>query len=87
MKPAWKKYLLYGSLIIVVVALILAGYSATWTGFGDYALPNGDFVRGKTLWDWLELLIIPLVLAIGAFYLQRSERAVERKAAEDRARL
>ncbi len=87
MKPAWKKYLLYGSLIIVVVALILTGYSAAWTGFGDYALPNGDFMRGKTLWDWMELLIIPLVLAIGAFYLQRSERAVERKAADDRARL
>lgn len=41
----------------------------------------------KTLWDWMELLIIPLFLAGGAFYLQRSERAVERKAADDRAKL
>ena len=30
-----------------------------WTGF-----------KGKTLWDWLQILIIPLVLASGAFYLQ-----------------
>ena len=27
-----------------------------WTGF-----------KGKTLWDWLQLLIIPLVLAVGGF--------------------
>jgi uncharacterized protein YjbI with pentapeptide repeats len=87
MKQAWKKYLLYGSIVIIGLVLILAGYGVTWTGFGDYTLPTGNFVRGKTLWDWLELLIIPLVLAGGAFYLQRSERAVERKAAEDRAQL
>lgn len=41
----------------------------------------------KTLWDWMELLIIPLVLAIGAFFLNRSERTIERKTAEDRAKL
>lgn len=49
-------------------------------------LKNTGFV-GKTLWDWMELLVIPLVLAIGAFYLERSERAVDCKTAEDRAKL
>jgi uncharacterized protein YjbI with pentapeptide repeats len=39
----------------------------------------------KMLWDWMELLIIPLVLAMGAFYLNKSERAVERQSAEARA--
>ena len=38
----------------------------------------------KTLWDWLELLVIPVFLAGGAFYLNRSERAVEREIATDR---
>jgi uncharacterized protein YjbI with pentapeptide repeats len=35
----------------------------------------------------MELLIIPAVLAIGAFYLNRTEREVERKSAENRADL
>jgi hypothetical protein len=26
-------------------------------------------LRGKTLWDWLQILIIPAALAIGAFYI------------------
>lgn len=38
----------------------------------------------KTLWDWMELLVIPVVLAVGAFYLNRSERTVERQIAERR---
>jgi uncharacterized protein YjbI with pentapeptide repeats len=94
MKPTWKKYLSNGSVIIVggglifiLIRLILAGYKVDWTGFGNYASPNGVVVRGKTLWDWMDLLVIPLVLALGAFFLQRSERAVERKAADDRAKL
>ena len=33
------------------------------------------------------IVIIPFVLAGGAFYLNRSERAIERKTAEDRAKL
>jgi uncharacterized protein YjbI with pentapeptide repeats len=94
MKQARKKYLLYatviivgGGLIFILIRLILAGYRVDWTGFGDYASTNADIVRGKTLWDWMELLVIPLVLALGAFSLQRSERAVDRKIAEDRAKL
>lgn len=38
----------------------------------------------KTLWDWMELLVIPLFLAIGAFFLNRSERAAEREIAKNR---
>jgi len=41
----------------------------------------------KTLWGWMELLIIPLVLALGAFLLNRSERVIERQSAEGRAKL
>ncbi len=58
-----------------------------WTGFADFITPNGDYVRGKTLWDWLELFIIPIVLAVGAFLLNRSEREIERQRAEERTKL
>ena len=91
MKSTWKKYLLYSAYILIASGLlyglsqlILAGYSASWTGFGERTLSNGDIVGEKTLWDWMDLLIIPFVLAIGAFFLNRSERAVERQIAEER---
>lgn len=79
MKQVWKKYLLYGGAVIVggiLLFVLIETIRAKNTGFGT-----------KTLWDWMQLLVIPLVLAIGAFYLERSERAVDRKTAEDRARL
>jgi uncharacterized protein YjbI with pentapeptide repeats len=31
----------------------------------------------KTLWDWLELLVVPTVLVIGAFWLNRAQRQRE----------
>lgn len=40
--------------------------------------------QGKTLWDWLELLIIPIVLAIGGFTLDQlqSDREAARAAVQ-----
>jgi len=40
---------------------------------------------GKTLWDWMQLLIIPAVLATGAVYFNRAERRNELQIAEQRA--
>ena len=76
MKQKWKSYLLYASLIIVGGSLLFILEETIRlgnTGFGT-----------KTLWDWMELLIIPLFLAGGAFYLNRSERVTERGIATDR---
>jgi len=94
MKSTWKKYLLYSAYLLIGIGilyglskLILAGYSVSWTGFGESTLSNGNIVGEKTLWDWMELLIIPLVLALGAFFLNRSERATERDTAEKRSEL
>jgi uncharacterized protein YjbI with pentapeptide repeats len=78
MKPTWKKYLLYGSVLIIggsLLFILIQTIRAKNTGF-----------ETKTLWDWMELLIIPLILAIGAFYLNKSERTVEREIAMDRQR-
>lgn len=83
MKSTWKKYLLYttytllaSGLLYGLLQLILSGYAVTWTGF-----------QTKTLWDWMDLLIIPIVLALGAFFLNRSERAVDRENVNKRAEL
>lgn len=88
MKQRWIKYLLYSITVLVVsgfaLFLIQLGYSYSWTGFGEFTLTNPDAVRSKTLWDWMELLIVPLVLAGGAFFLNRSERNTEREISTDR---
>jgi hypothetical protein len=55
--------ILVGAIILVVaIALISIGYRFDWTGF------NGNNKSGKTLWDWLQLLIIPAVLTLGAIW-------------------
>ena len=98
MKPTWKKYLLYARntilknlliliLLIILGQIILSGYPESWTGFGAYTSPTGEYVREKTLWDWMQLLIIPLFLTGAAVSLNRSEKNVERQLAEDRAKL
>jgi hypothetical protein len=45
--------------LTVFAALVLAGYLVplSWTGFG-----------GNTLWDWLELILLPLVVATAALW-------------------
>ena len=45
------------------------------------------YLYGNTLWDWLELLIVPAVLAGGAIWFNRSQRnrelALEERRAEE----
>ncbi len=62
-------------ILVVVIALIIVGYRFDWTGF------NGKNKSGKTLWDWMQLLFIPVVLAVAGFWFNHRER----KAAELRA--
>lgn len=75
----WKKYLLYASIIIIGAAL---AYILTQT-----VLAKNTGFETKTLWDWMELLIIPFVLALGAFVLNRSEKNLERQNLEARSNL
>ena len=54
-----KNFLLLFLLILAIVAIVsnwIANFK--WSGF-----------QKKSFWDWLQLLIIPLMLALGAFYL------------------
>jgi hypothetical protein len=42
---------------------------------------GGWGLASKSLWDWMELLIIPIVLALGAWWLRGEERKSEQRAA------
>lgn len=66
--------------IVLGVLVILGGYRFhwDWTGF------NGNNKSGKTLWDWLQLLIIPVILAIGGFWLNQIQRGREQRTTEQR---
>ncbi len=56
-------FVLILAIVAVVAGLLILGYANDWTGFGDYLSQSGEFQRARTLWDWLELLLLPLVLA------------------------
>lgn len=76
MKLILKKVLAYVSVTIIgagLIFILIETIIAKNTGF-----------ETKNLWDWLELLIVPLVIAFGAYYLNRSERAIEREIAAER---
>ena len=45
---------------------------------------NVSGLRGKTLWDWLQLLIIPAVLAVGGYLFNYTLSKNERNAADRR---
>jgi uncharacterized protein YjbI with pentapeptide repeats len=70
---------------VLVVFLIRKGYDYTWTGFGSRSasLPAEP---AKTLWDWLDLLIVPLFLALGAFFLDGSRKRSDQGIEKDRQR-
>jgi len=67
-------------ILVVVVPLIIVGYRFDWTGF------NGNNKTGKTLWDWLQLFIIPFALAIIAILFNRAERKNEQATSYDNQR-
>src|SRR3712207_9358116 len=60
------------------------GYDLPWTGFGQTEVKEG-VQSSKTLWDWLKLLIVPAVLAVGGYLFTRSENRATQAVAERRA--
>lgn len=69
-----------GFWIFVFIALlifILIGYKFPSLGFSEYTLPSGEFQRGKTLWDWIQLLVTPVILALLAYYLTNAQKDKE----------
>jgi hypothetical protein len=71
-------------LMLFVLAVAIFGWG--WTGFnskvGPQLVNNEQYRPAKTLWDWLQLLIIPASIAAGTFWLDS-----RRKRAEDERRL
>src|SRR5258708_3767337 len=79
-----------GVIVLVgLIGLIFAGYwfNWDWTGFNQHIGPRvPQYQPTKTLWDWLQLLIIPLVLAAGALLFNLATTRTEQKIALDKQR-
>ncbi len=94
--------------LVVAITLIIVGYWFDWAGFSGYnkitvahtisgtnagtVIRTEEYQPGRTLWDWMQLLFIPVVLAVAGFWFNHRERKAaelraenERQAAELRA--
>ena len=63
--------LIWAAVALLTALVLVAGYVRgrwTWEGTG---------FSGASLWDWLDLLFVPLILGIGGFWLQRTQRQRE----------
>jgi hypothetical protein len=67
-----------------VIGLIFAGYwfNWSWTGFGPETTEPKQ--HAKTLWDWLQLLVIPAVLAIAGYAINFTINRNEQKSTRQR---
>jgi fumarate reductase subunit C len=74
-KQHWVAIVVGAIVLVVIIVLIVVGYSFDWTGF-----------LRKTLWDWLQLLNIPLVLAVIALLFNLANSRTERQIAPDNQR-
>lgn len=94
---AWRSPLLIIKRLLIMVALILVpylvlkfillGYSASFTGFNQHPVPDPNHYQpAKSLWDWLQLLGIPVVLAAGAAVFNHLLDARSRDIATDQQR-
>lgn len=79
-----KKYIVALVLILFCAALFFSIFSENfkdWTGFPADKIPSDINVtsvriyqQSKTLWDWLQLLIVPLTLVVIAYLINETQQ-------------
>jgi uncharacterized protein YjbI with pentapeptide repeats len=79
----------YFSIIPLIPVLLYSGYTlgSSWTGLGNYPYPkvmkDDEFRRAKTLWDWLQLLIVSAVLTVGGFWFSAHQNEANLQIADN----
>jgi hypothetical protein len=71
--------------LALVFTALLVGFQRSYhleTGFGSYTTPQGEYHRAKTLWDWMELALVPVALALIAYGLNEANLRRETRRAE-----
>jgi uncharacterized protein YjbI with pentapeptide repeats len=73
-------------MVLAIVIIAVCGYTGAfgwnweWTGLTQ---PN----KQRTFWDWLSLLVVPIVLALGGYLFTRSESRRTQSVAEQQSAL
>lgn len=70
---------------VLIFAVIVFSKQCDWTGFTQCTYPAQTAVTfrpAKTLWDWLDLLIVPVVLIATGALLTHAQKAREKRLAE-----
>ena len=75
--PTKEPILVAIGIAIVFLVLVSSGCDADWTGFGRTKV-NEEVNPAKTLWDWLNLLIVPVVLASAGYLFTSSQNRPSR---------
>ena len=79
----------YFSIIPLIPVLLYLGYTwgSNWTGFGNYTYPKAmkddESRKAKTLWDWLQLLIISAVITIGGYWFSAQQNQANLQIADN----
>lgn len=82
----WQKAKKPLEIVVIIVASILVIALLVVIALAYIFNVKVPGLSGKTLWDWLQLLIIPAVLSLGAFLFNRAERSSEQAVALDNQR-
>lgn len=98
----WASILTIAFLIFVILAIITPfvlalqglrneGAWPDWTGFGEYIGPpinnNEEFRPPKTLWDIMQLLIVPLFLGFSAIWINKVIRENEKRRTAEKEKI
>lgn len=69
----WWGWVVVGLILfaVVIVLIVLSSAGVVETGLDEYTPPAPDTQRAKTLWDWMDLVLVPLVLALAAAFFTR----------------
>jgi len=75
---------------LVVLFTVLISTGILQTGFDEYIPSAANAQRAKTFWDWMDLFLVPLALALSAGLFtwvtnRREQEAEERRARAERA--
>jgi uncharacterized protein YjbI with pentapeptide repeats len=84
-----KTFIAAITLLAAITFFIYLGYHFqwSWTGFNEFRGPDTQqYQPVKKLWDWMQLLIVPAVLAVAALLLNYAMSQNEREEIKDRAK-
>jgi hypothetical protein len=70
--------------LVLAIFLLRIGYAYKWTGFGQSSV-NENIEPAKTLWDWLDLLIVSAMLAVLGLWFNRAQRSRDESFQSQRA--